>query len=161
MRDDLRLIASGKIVDGFDMMHKIALGADICNVARPMMFAVGCIQALRCHTGNCPTGVTTQDQKRAQAIDIDSKALHVKNYHHQTIKSFLGLVGTLGIKHPDQLTPDMIWHRLGSQRAVTYAQLYDYLQPGVLLGENIPADIMSDWEQANANTYYLPQGSQI
>jgi glutamate synthase domain-containing protein 2 len=62
------LIASGKIVDGFDMLQKIALGADLCNVARPMMFAVGCIQALRCHTGNCPTGVTTQDPKRAKAM---------------------------------------------------------------------------------------------
>ncbi|MGC1182375.1 FMN-binding glutamate synthase family protein [Legionella sp.] len=154
LRKHIRLIVSGKIVDGFDMLQKIALGADLCNVARPMMFAVGCIQALRCHTGNCPTGVTTQDPKRAKAIDIDTKALYVKNYQQDTIKNFLDLVGAVGVDHPDKLTPDMIWHRLGNQKAVTYAQLYDYLQPGALLNGQIPADFAKDWEQANADYYY-------
>jgi len=157
LRQHIRLIASGKIVDGFDMLQKIALGADLCNVARPMMFAVGCIQALRCHTGNCPTGVTTQDPKRAKAIDVNTKALHVKNYHHETIKNFLLLVGALGVDHPDKLTPDMIWHRLGNQKAVTYAQLYDYLQPGALLNGEIPSDFAKDWDEANADYYYCPK----
>jgi glutamate synthase domain-containing protein 2 len=157
LRDDIRLMASGKIVDGFDMLQKIALGADMCNVARPMMFAVGCIQALRCHIGNCPTGVTTQDPRRAKAIDINTKALSVKNYHNETIKSFLDLVGALGIDNPDLLTPDMIWHRLGNQKAKTYAQLYDYLQPGALLSDNIPNDFAKEWEEANADYYYCPK----
>lgn len=156
LRQHIRLIASGKIVDGFDMLQKIALGADLCNVARPMMFAVGCIQALRCHTGNCPTGVTTQDPKRAKAIDIDTKAIYVKNYHHETIKSFIQLVGALGVDHPDKLTPDMIWHRLGNQKAVTYDQLYDYLKPGALLNGQIPSDFADDWDKANADYYYCP-----
>lgn len=153
LRDKLRLVVSGKIVDGFDMLQKIALGADLCNVARPMMFAVGCIQALRCHTGKCPTGVTTQDPKRAKAIDINSKGIQVKNYHFETMKSFLLLVGALGVDHPDKLTPDMIWQRVGNQKAKNYLELYDYLQPGALLSENIPENFAHDWKKANADYY--------
>lgn len=153
LRQHIKLLVSGKIVDGFDMLQKIALGADGCNVARPMMFAVGCIQALRCDTGKCPTGVTTQDPKRARAIDIDNKAVHVKNYHHQTIKSFLQLVGALGVDHPDKLHPSMIWHRLGNQKAKNYAELYDYLQPGALLNNTAPEDFAKDWQVACADSY--------
>ena len=66
------------------------------------------------------------------------------------------LVGALGIDNPDKLTPAMIWHRLGSQKAVTYAQLYDYLKPGALLKEQIPSDFATDWDEANADSYYSP-----
>ncbi len=154
LRESIKLLVSGKIVDGFDMLQKIALGADICNVARPMMFAVGCIQALRCDTGNCPTGVTTQDPKRAKAIDIDTKAVHVKNYHRETIINFLSLVGALGVDHPNKLLPTMIWHRLGNQKAKNYAELYDYLPPGALLNGSIPESFVKDWHEADANYYY-------
>lgn len=153
LREHIKLLASGKIVDGFDMLQKIALGADACNVARPMMFAVGCIQAMRCNTGHCPTGVTTQDPNRAKAIDIDVKAQHVKSYHHETINSFLLLVGALGVDHPDKLNPSMIWYRLGNQKAKNYAELYHYLQPGALLSDSIPEDFAEDWQKANADYY--------
>ncbi len=153
LRERIKIMVSGKIVNGFDMVHKIALGADLCNVARPMMFAIGCIQAMRCHTGNCPTGITTQNAARAQAIDIDTKAGHVKNYHEQTINSFLQLVGAIGVEHPDKLTPDMIWHRIANQKASTYAQLYTYLKPGALLSDLIPAAFEQDWNLARADSF--------
>lgn len=154
LRNDIRLIVSGKIVDGFDMIQKMAMGADLCNVARPMMFAVGCIQALRCHTGNCPTGVTTQDPRRARAIDVETKGLHVRNYHHSTIQSFLHLLGILGLEHPSQLTPDLIWHRLSNEKAVTSAAFYNYIEPGSLLGKDIPANFLKDWQEASAEKYF-------
>lgn len=150
LRQHIRLIVSGKIVDGFDIAQKIAMGADLCNVARPMMFAVGCIQALRCHTGNCPTGVTTQNPERARAIDVDTKAVHVKNYHEKTIGSFLKLIGTLGVDHPDKLTPDLMWHRLANQNAQPYNKIYHYLEPGALLNSPLPEDFADDWNSASA-----------
>lgn len=153
LRQHIKLMASGKIVGGFDMLQKIAIGADACNVARPMMFAVGCIQAMKCDSGNCPTGVTTQDPKRANAIDVDKKALQVKNYHEATIASFLKLVGAVGLDNPDQLTPDIIWHRLSNQKAITFAELHHYLEPGELLHEPIPTDFVKDWQLANAEYY--------
>ena len=66
------------------------------------------------------------------------------------------LVGALGIDHPDKLSPCMIWHRLSNQKAITYAKLYDYLAPGILLSEHIPMHFASDWQEANAYHYYCP-----
>jgi glutamate synthase domain-containing protein 2 len=153
LRDDLRLIASGKIVNGFDMLCMIALGANVCNVARPMMFAVGCIQAMRCHTGKCPTGVTTQDPRRAKAIDVDAKALRVRNYHDATIKSFLTLVGVVGATHPDELSAEMIWRRQANEEPKTFAEIYDYLPRGALLRESVPAPYARDWATASATHF--------
>src|SRR5262249_22690125 len=64
IRDKIKIGASGKITSAFDMARIMALGADWCNAGRGFMFAVGCIQAQQCHTGNCPTGVATQDPSR-------------------------------------------------------------------------------------------------
>lgn len=91
LRDEIRVIASGKVAMGFDMGVKIALRADMCNVARPFMFSVGCIQARRCHhTDTCPTGVTTQNPRRSAAIDVLGKSLAARNFHAATVTSFFG-----------------------------------------------------------------------
>lgn len=59
LRDQIKIVASGKLVSAFDMARMFALGADVCNMARGFMFSIGCIQAQACHTGKCPTGVTS------------------------------------------------------------------------------------------------------
>ena len=69
LRDRIKLGCAGKVVSAFDIARMLALGADWCNAARGFMFALGCIQAQTCHTGNCPTGVTTQDAQRQKALD--------------------------------------------------------------------------------------------
>ena len=153
LRDDIKLIASGRIVSGFDMAHKVALGADVCNMARPMMFAVGCIQALRCHTNTCPTGVATQDPRRARAINVESRGEHVYRFHKETISSFLDMVGIMGVDHPDKLTPGHILHRAPDQRAVSYAELYQYMEPGALLGDDIPEQFAAAWRRASADAF--------
>ena len=76
IRDHIRLGASGKIITAFDMVRVMALGADGCNSARGFMFALGCIQSLRCHTDRCPTGVATQDPIRQHALVVSEKARH-------------------------------------------------------------------------------------
>ena len=87
LREHIRVGASGKIVSAFDMARAFALGADWCNSARGFMFALGCIQAQTCHTGRCPTGVTTQDPKRQMALVVPSKADRVKNFHRNTLEA--------------------------------------------------------------------------
>ncbi|MGB8636019.1 MAG: FMN-binding glutamate synthase family protein [Rhodanobacteraceae bacterium] len=153
LRDDIKLIASGRIVSGFDMAHKVALGADVCNMARPMMFAVGCIQALRCHTNTCPTGVATQDPRRARAIHVENRGERVYHFHKETMNSFLDMVGIMGVDHPDKLTPGHILHRLPDQRAASYEELYQYLVPGELLGDNIPERFAAAWNRASADAF--------
>ena len=61
LRDKVKLGCAGKVTTAFDIVRLMALGADWCNSGRGFMFALGCVQAQACHTGHCPTGVTTQD----------------------------------------------------------------------------------------------------
>lgn len=154
LRSKIRIIASGKVVTGFDMVTKLALGADMCNVARPMMFAVGCIQARRCDTNTCPTGVATQDPARARALNVESKHLRVSNYHAATMKSFLELTGAMGLDDPDKLTSKHIYRRVNNGPAKTFAELYDYLEPNALIAdEPTPRSFAGDWEAASAERF--------
>ncbi len=77
LRDKVRVICSGKIVTGFNMVQRMAIGADLCNSARAMMFALGCIQALKCNTNHCPVVVTTQNPDLYRGRDVPSKAQRV------------------------------------------------------------------------------------
>src|SRR5438132_3681013 len=70
LRERIKLGCAGKVVSAFDIARMMALGADWCNAARGFMFALGCIQAQHCHTGQCPTGVTTQDPQRQKALVV-------------------------------------------------------------------------------------------
>ena len=85
VRDKIRVICSGKVSTGFDMVEKFALGADMCNAARAMMFAVGCIQALHCNTNRCPSGVATQDPIRGRAVNVPQKRQRVHRFHDATL----------------------------------------------------------------------------
>lgn len=152
-RDEIVVIASGKVAMGFDMVEKIALGADMCNAARAFMFSVGCIQAQRCHTNNCPTGVTTQNPARARALNVAAKALRVRNFHDATIKSFLDLTGAMGLESPDQLNPGHIFHRLEHGPASTYRGLHPLVEAGDFLNGNVPEAYAAEWSQATAERF--------
>ena len=111
LRDKIKIIASGKTASSFDLLAKIAAGADVVNAARTMMMAIGCIQSRHCNTNLCPTGVATQDPARSKAIDIESKSDRVKNFHDNTVASFFELVGSMGLDDPAKLVPQMIKRR--------------------------------------------------
>ncbi|OYW50974.1 MAG: FMN-binding glutamate synthase family protein [Rhodobacterales bacterium 12-65-15] len=100
VRERVRIGASGKITSAFDMARVMALGADWCNSARGFMFAVGCIQAQSCHTGECPTGVATQDPLRQRAIVVPDKAERVASYQRNTLHALAELVAAAGLTHP-------------------------------------------------------------
>src|SRR5215467_1030499 len=133
LRDRIKIGAAGKITSGFDMARVMALGADWCNAARGFMFAVGCIQAQQCHTGKCPTGVTSQDNSRQRAVVVSDKSLRVANFHHETVKALAELLGAAGLDHPSQLRPHHFMRRVAADRIVTLAEIYRFLAPGELL----------------------------
>ncbi|MFM8767253.1 MAG: FMN-binding glutamate synthase family protein, partial [Rubrivivax sp.] len=81
LRSRIRIGSAGKVISAFDIARMRALGADWCNSARGFMFALGCIQAQTCHTGHCPTGVTTQDPARQRALVVPDKAERVYRFH--------------------------------------------------------------------------------
>lgn len=66
MRGQIRIGCSGKVSSGFEVAKRMVQGADYCNAARAMMFSLGCIQAQRCETSRCPTGIPTLDPTRTR-----------------------------------------------------------------------------------------------
>src|SRR5690606_38470870 len=79
LRDEIKLLVSGKIMTGFSIYRALALGANACYSARGMMFALGCIQALECHKNTCPTGVATQDKELIAGLNVENKTERVAN----------------------------------------------------------------------------------
>ena len=152
LRKDIRVIASGKIVTGFHMIRAMALGADLCNSARAMMFAIGCIQARRCNQNDCPVGVATGNPALGAALDVDDKAERVARYHSETIFAFLELIGAAGLDSPDQIAPEHVYRRVAHNKIQNYPTLFNYLKPGELLGA-VPVSWRQDWQLASAEHF--------
>ena len=153
LRDRIKLGASGKIVTAFDMARVMALGADWCNSARGFMFAVGCIQAQTCHTGKCPTGVTSQDPARSRAIVVTDKATRVANFHRETLHTLAELVAAAGLAHPRQLGPHHFMRRAAPDRVVSFAEMYKFLRPGELLAGTDHPQFRVAWSLARADSF--------
>jgi glutamate synthase domain-containing protein 2 len=103
LKRNIKLIASGKVATGFDLVKNFALGADMCNSARGMMFALGCIQALECNTNTCPTGVATQNKSLMKGLVVDDKKVRVANFHKLTVSSAIQMIGAAGLTKPCDL----------------------------------------------------------
>jgi glutamate synthase domain-containing protein 2 len=153
LRDRIRLGASGKITSGFDMARVMALGADWCNAARGFMFAVGCIQAQQCHTGHCPTGVTSQDRSRQRAVVVSDKSLRVASFHKETVKALAELIAAAGLEHPSELRPHHFMRRAAADRVVTFAEVYRVLAPGELLAGTADVRFRDAWAMAQAESF--------
>ena len=158
LRDQIRVGASGKIVSAFDMARALALGADWCNSARGFMFALGCIQAQTCHTGNCPTGVTTQDAKRQMALVVPDKAQRVHNFHENTLEALQELLQAAGLHAPSELSTKHIMRRVTETHVQHLSELVDNVAPGALLHHasigDLP-DVYRDWPKASASSFQL------
>ena len=138
----------GKVASGVDIVSRICQGADFTMSARAMMFAVGCIQALKCHTNKCPTGVATQDPRRARALYVPDKTERVVNFQRATVASAAQIVASMGLNGFDELEPAMLNRRIEGQRTRTYAEIYEWLMPGELL-DDPPESWRSDWIEAS------------
>ena len=157
LRDKIRVIASGKVTNGFDILTKLALGADSVNAARAMMFALGCIQALQCDTNNCPTGVATQKPSLVKGLDVNDKFVRVANYQKATIRDMLEIIGAAGLDSPSQIRARMlhIRDRQGNDR--TLDTVYPNIPVGSLLNlATVPEDFKKDWEIATADAFVPP-----
>ncbi|MET7928357.1 glutamate synthase-related protein, partial [Streptomyces sp. NPDC005349] len=152
LRERIRIGASGKVATGSDIVKRLAMGADYTNAARAMMFAVGCIQAQRCHTNHCPTGVTTQDPRRARALDVVDKAARVARYQQATVDSALQIMAAMGVRDAAELGPRLLRRREDHGRFRSYAELYEWLSPGELLAEP-PEGWAADWQAADPDSF--------
>ncbi len=152
-RDQIKIIAAGKITTGFGIAQKLALGADMCNSARGMMFALGCIQALRCNTNHCPTGVATQDAELTKGLHVPDKATRVANFHKGTVHSFLEVIAAAGLSHPNELRPWHIQKRISSKEVLHYDEIHSFLNHGDLLKHPLPEKYERPWNNASIDTF--------
>ena len=154
LREPVRVIGAGKIVTGFHMVRTIALGANLCNSARGMMFALGCIQARMCNTNKCPVGIATQDPSRRQGLVVEDKAERVARYHRGTIHSFLQLIASTGLEGPDRLGPHDVVRRIDATTIRRLDELYEQLPEGCLAeNRSIPEGWKAQWESASAKAF--------
>ena len=153
LREHIRVAVSGKIATGFDIARASALGADWCYSARGFMFALGCIQSLKCHTDRCPTGVATQDPARARALVPVLKAERVFNYHRATMIALSELTAAAGVEHPRDLQARDFYWRVAEHQIVTLDQLYPRPVPGAFLEGDIDKRLAQAWREARADSF--------
>ena len=103
LRDRIRIIASGKLINPADVAWALCMGADFVNSARGFMFALGCIQAMQCHLNTCPTGVTTHDPRLQRGLVVTDKAERVANYVRHMNKEVGIIAHSCGVPEPRRL----------------------------------------------------------
>ena len=124
--DDVTFIGAGKLGLPDNAVVAMALGCDMLNVAREAMFAVGCIQAQKCHTGHCPTGVATQNDWLARGLDVDSKAERLANYVKTLRRDLIKVSESCGVPHPALIGVDDIDVLYGNNTARSLREVYGY-----------------------------------
>ena len=153
VKDEVKLAASGKVYSGMDLAYNIAQGADWCNAARAFMLSIGCIQAQRCHLGTCPTGVTTQDAGRQRGLVPEVQGERAARFHEKTLLALSEIVASAGFKHPCDLRPHHLMHRVGTERAVPMDKIRTFLPKGILLKEPEETIYADWWVAAQADSF--------
>ena len=100
LRERIRVVASGKLVNPVDVAWALCVGADFVVSARGFMFALGCIQALQCNKNTCPTGITTHDERLQRGLDPTDKAERVKNYVQNMVHEVEVIAHSCGVHRP-------------------------------------------------------------
>ena len=153
LRERIKVMASGKVLSGFDMVRAVAMGADLCVSARAMMFALGCIQARRCNSNDCPVGVATQKQALVVGLDVEDKTARVARYHEEAVQAFRELVAAAGLDSPTEITPHHVRRRIDNVHARHYGEIYPPLAPGQLLAQPDSTPYAAAWKVASPDSF--------
>ncbi|QDC11385.1 FMN-binding glutamate synthase family protein [Oceanicola sp. D3] len=100
LKERIRLVASGKMVNPGDVALALALGADFVTSARGFMFSLGCIQALKCNRNTCPTGITTHNPRFQKGLVVEDKDKKVAHYAKSVIKEVETIAHSVGVAEP-------------------------------------------------------------
>lgn len=124
LRERIVLMAGGKLATPVDVAWAFAAGADFVNSARGFMFALGCIQALKCNKNTCPTGITTHDKRLQRGLDPRNKAVRVYNYCETMVKEVETIAHSCGVDHPRQLTRDHVMIVQSNGRSKPFSEVW-------------------------------------
>ena len=153
LREKIRIISSAKTATGFDIVTKLAIGADAVNAARTIMLALGCLQSQACNTNKGPTGIATQDPVRGKALDVESRHKRVASFQQRTLRSAFEIIGAMGLDDPEKMFPHLIWRRGANGINQHFDDVFPPLAANVLLGDVVPDDWARDWKLASAGTF--------
>ncbi|MGM8216860.1 FMN-binding glutamate synthase family protein [Bacillaceae bacterium W0354] len=130
VRDQVKLIASGKLFSPDRIAVALAMGADLVNIARGFMITVGCIQALKCHSNACPVGVATTDPDLQKALVIDEKKHRTANYVISLRKGLFRLAASAGIDSPVHFRGEHIVYKDDRGRTYSLEEIYQSIVQG-------------------------------
>ena len=147
LKDKIKINAAGRITSGFSIVKTIALGADITSAARAFMMSLGCIQALKCNTNTCPTGITTQNPELMFGLDPKEKAVRVYHYHTKTVQSASDIVGIIGHDSFSKLSPKDIMRRVRQGQVATLSTVFPEVEVGSFLEGNGPERMQDMWDR--------------
>ena len=157
LREDIRVISMGKVFTAFQMLNKMALGADALSSARGMMLALGCIQARRCNSNQCPVGVATTDPNLVVGLDVPSKADRIYNYHRENVESLAELIGTTGVDCVEDIRRSFINRRINRIEVKTYEELYPTVEAGSFINGHVPLKYKRVLERVTPNSFVMSQ----
>ena len=159
VRQHVKIAASGKIVSAYDMVRHLALGADWCNMARPFMMSLGCIQARDCASGECPTGLATMDPKRFRVVDVEHRAKRVANFQANTVLAVGEMLEASGLNAPSELTRRHIVRRLSASKILLADQIYPKVEDGALIrGEKVDDPRLAVyWDLVTPDSFQPPE----
>ena len=131
LTDRIRLIVSGKMITSSEVAWALCAGANFVQSARGFMFALGCIQALKCNTNRCPTGITTHDKSLQKGLDPQDKAERVAAYHKNLVHEVNVIAHSCGVSEPRQLRRKHVRVVQGDGRSRPLDEIYPYPSKGV------------------------------
>lgn len=126
LKKQISIIASGKIITAFDIAKALALGANACYSARGMMFSLGCIQALRCDSGECPVGIATQNKNLYKGLNVANKSVRVANFHRNTLFALAEFIGACGVDKLEDIKPCFFFKRTEYNQNKSFDDMYFY-----------------------------------
>ncbi len=132
LKDRIRLVASGKLVNPGDVAWALATGADFVTSARGFMFSLGCIQALKCNRNTCPTGITTHDPRFQKGLVVEEKWKMVSAYARRIVNEVETIAHSVGVSEPRLLRRRHVRVMQDTGRSVPMNVLYPSVQqPGL------------------------------
>ncbi|WP_239805298.1 FMN-binding glutamate synthase family protein [Croceicoccus hydrothermalis] len=153
LKQHVKIAAAGKVHSGAQMAMNFGLGADWCNAGRAFMFALGCVQSMRCHDDTCPTGVATQDATRQRGLVVMDKGERVARFQSHTLHGLREIVVAMGLETPWQIAPRHIGERFNTVRSDSMDRFYNFLKPGELLNDPGDTQYLRHWKAAQVDSF--------
>ncbi len=141
LTDDVVFMGGGKLGIPDNAVVAFAMGVDMVGVGREAMLSIGCIQAQKCHTDECPVGVATQNPRFVRGLDPESKSVRAANYVKTLRRDLLKIAEAVGVVHPGLITADDVDIMDGLHGGRSLRELYDYRPGWGSPGERIAREI--------------------